>query len=960
MHTADATTEPWQDLLAAQEFAEGQIEGWMKEGRLAPRQWTVISTHYAQRREKWQAARAAGEAPPSDLGLAAARPGESAQARALRFWSFLENELHRFAKTQLLALAQSHDLQAEVHERQGALARRLSYDELPDALPAEPHGGSPPPLPPRYRRRPAEPGRPLLEILLDPRNIQWLLAFGGALMVVGIVTLLWVRDLLQPPLLAGLLGAGNAAVLLLGWYLLLGTRHQVAGRALTLLACLIMPLNLWYYHATGLVTLQGQLWLPALAVSGLYLASALVLRDELFVYVLAGGLTLTGLLFLGTESQRRLWEVAAPATLLVVLGLLGIHLERAFPPGQGAFSRGRFGLAFFWSGQALLASGLLLLLGATVAGDWLYQPIFRPLYEELAAAPSPVVGELRWLALLLVLAGGYAYVYSDVVVRRVGVYVHIAALMLLWALVLTLQLLQLELGVDALIAILAVLALGVNLSQAVGLRDRKYTRALPVLGVALPLLAVALGVASYLRHISPDLKGVWQGEAPAWSYLGAMALTAVSCRIGAYLYRTSHPELSAVYHFATGAATLTAAATLLAALGLTGWSQHAPVLMLVPLAYVLAARLYRDGPAARPLVWVGHAAAAVMLASSLVSAVEGFTAVTRGGLNLSLALFFAEAALFYALTAGLHRQPAGIPLAAGMACAAAWQVLTYFAVPGEYYTLALAAMGLGLLVAYRLAAVERVSPELAEAAFVTAHTLLILAFAASGLLGLSRLLTASAVEWSYVGLTLALTAMGLAAVALVGHAGWRRAYVVLTIGEALLAFLSLAILSALSPWQKVEVFLVAAGLVLLLAGHVGWYREQDRENDLVTVSLLFGSLLVGVPLVVAALIDRWRDQFIWPNEFGFLASGVLLLTTGFLFRLKATTVVGGLLTGLYFLTLLVFVPWGRLDAIGLAITIGGGALFTLGLVLSVFRDRLLALPERVRRREGVFRVLGWR
>jgi hypothetical protein len=29
-------------------------------------------------------------------------------------------------------------------------------------------------------------------------------------------------------------------------------------------------------------------------------------------------------------------------------------------------------------------------------------------------------------------------------------------------------------------------------------------------------------------------------------------------------------------------------------------------------------------------------------------------------------------------------------------------------------------------------------------------------------------------------------------------------------------------------------------------------------------------------------------------------------------------------------------------------------------VLSVYRERLLALPDRIKRHEGVFRVLGWR
>jgi hypothetical protein len=35
-------------------------------------------------------------------------------------------------------------------------------------------------------------------------------------------------------------------------------------------------------------------------------------------------------------------------------------------------------------------------------------------------------------------------------------------------------------------------------------------------------------------------------------------------------------------------------------------------------------------------------------------------------------------------------------------------------------------------------------------------------------------------------------------------------------------------------------------------------------------------------------------------------------------------------------------------------------IFSFGLVLSVYRDRLLTLPDKIKRREGVFRVLSWR
>jgi hypothetical protein len=705
------------------------------------------------------------------------------------------------------------------------------------------------------------------------------------------------------------------------------------------------------------------LWVAALVISVLYAASAVVLRDELFVYIFTAGVTLTGLLFLADlpPSPQKFWEIASPATLLVVLGLLAIHAERAFPDEEGPFGRRRFGLAFFWSGHALLATGLLLVFGADLAGDWLYKPVFRSLYERMEAAPSPIVGELRWLALLLVAAGTYAYLYSDLVVRRVGVYVYIASATLLWALILTLELLGIALGVDALIAVLALAALALNIAQATVFRDSRYTRAIPILGVLLPLLAVALGLLVYLRAINPNLKGVWQaGEAPSWSYVGAMLLTAVSCRFGAFLYRRSQPRLTAVYFFATEAAVIVAATALLAALGLNTWQQHAPWLMLLPIVYVIASRLYRGRTEEQPLLWIGHTATVVMLIASLASAVEGFALVKEQPLNLVLALFYAEAAVFYALATMLHRQVWTIHFAAAMACGAVWQLLTYAGVAAEYYTLTFALVGLGLMVVYRFAVLERYAAvPLADAAFQSANTLLSLSFVAALLMGLSRLATKQ-IDWTLVGLFAALTAISLLALVLVRHAAWRRWYVVTTISQAALTFLGVTVLSELSLWQKLEIFSVAVGLLLLAVGHIGWYREQERENDMVSLSLLLGSLLVGVPLAVATLIDRSHDHFIALNEFGFLAAAVLLLTSGFLFQLKTTTLNGSALTALYFVTLLIYVPWSRLNAVAIFITVGGGTLFALGLLLSVYRDRLLTLPDRVKRREGVFRVLTWR
>ncbi len=69
----------------------------------------------------------------------------------------------------------------------------------------------------------------------------------------------------------------------------------------------------------------------------------------------------------------------------MVLGLIGLHLKRAFAEGEGPFTRRRFGMACFWSGQALLASGLLLLLGGQLAG-WLHGPFLQDL--GLMTAPD--------------------------------------------------------------------------------------------------------------------------------------------------------------------------------------------------------------------------------------------------------------------------------------------------------------------------------------------------------------------------------------------------------------------------------------------------------------------------------------------------------------------------------------------------------------------------------------------
>jgi hypothetical protein len=1006
MTTASAGNEiDRSDLLQAVEFAQRYFATWHERGLLRTASHQAILARYTSLQEDMKV----GQPIPDEVELRSSdvcwsckrrvegnarhceecgAPAHDPDTEKLRYLVFSCHEIKRMYKAGCLALAEVDGCLADANQRIAALRRKLDRERIPFVLPADANA----PVSAAgdeyrsYRSRPAasrreevvarvEPRRSMMEILLDPRSIQWLLVSGGVLLVFGLVIWLAAEGIFQNRLfLAICLGIGNGALLAGGWALIAGTRYQTAGRALTLLACLLMPLNLWFYDAQGLITLDegGHLWIPALVCCLLYAVSARLLRDPMFVYVLVPGVILTGLLILADHDLQRFWEIAAPSTLLVCIGLACIHAERIFAEGEGPFSRRRFGLAFFWSGQAVLGAGLLLLLGAQVWGNWLHGFLAQLDAVSAGKAPEIVTTESgKLLALCLVLSAVYAYAYSDLVVRRIGVYIYLAVFSLLWAEVLVLDYLVWRFAwqlpvMETLIIVLAVTGLVANL--LLGKTADQYStllRASRPLGVCLSVLPVLLGIWLHFRANLPDdfpghytLTGI---------YVIAMLAAAVSCRVSAHLVRHTSPGLTMTYFFGSGAATLAGAAGLLVVLapGLR-WQDQAPILMLIPLLYLAAARLYRGHTPEKPLLWVAHAATVVMLISSVGTAFQGFLLIARDPLNLALALFFAEATLFYLLESLWRKHALSVYACTATACAAVWQLFKYAGVIEEYYILTFALVGLLLLIAYRFAVLENLNlAGLGRAAFHSGNALLTLAFVAGALMVLGELVAGSAGRNVLISLLCSLIVISLLAVALVRQMAWRRWYVATSCTHAALVVLVLAVLGNLTAAQKLEVVCVAIGLLLLVTGHIGWYREQDAHNDLVTVSLLFGSLLVAVPLAAAVLSCRFGranfDTFHTVNELGMLAAGLLLLATGYMFQIKSTTLTGAFLSGLYVVGLVLFlrVP-EKLQTTAVYIMVGGGLFFSVGLILSLYRDRLLALPERIRRREGVFRVLTWR
>lgn len=996
----------WIDAARAVEFAQRRFEQWNKEGKLHDIQLRAIDTFYCRMRDEMKQAALVGKDVPADIRVPSADQCwsckkarssraqsycstcgaslDSAGVRSLRYLEFLARELKFHEESSRLRLMQTHDFLMEARERIAALRSRLEKERLPEvtAITATPTpqreepnsvagmSTEPPPAAPEEVAEPPAPAMPrrsLWEILLDPRSIQWLLVFGGVLLVLGLVIWLWTQHFFErPEVIATALGIGNVALLLGGWGVIRGTRYQTAGRALTLLACLVMPLNLWFYHANHLITLEGNLWLAGLVCCVFYAGSALVLRDPVFVYVLEAGVAMTGLLILA--QMNKFGEIAAPCTLLVVLGILSLAAERAFPEGEdGPFTRRRFGLAFFWSGHALLAGGLLLLLGGQISG--LLHPLL-PLTDIVSDVHQ------KWLALGLVLTGIAAYLYSDIVVRRVGVYVYLAVFALLWAEILVIDLFRLELGKEVIITALALTALAANVGQSLLVSEPKLNRAGPPLGLFLCSAPVIYGLLLHLRATNLALNAEWPYTVN-WGYVGAMLATAISCRVGAYLYRHTIPWLSMIYFFGTAASTLVGAAGILALLHLN-WAQQAPWLMLIPVLYLAAARLYQGHTAEQPLVWVAHTATGIMIVSVLAAALhitqQVVEPITGQQTNLLLAWFLAEAAVFYGLAAGLRQRGINIYLCTAAACGSVWQLLCYAGTPTEYFTLAFAVLGLVMLIAYRLTIIDRFPARLGQAAFECANALMSLSFVAAGLLTLSRLLV-SISERHPLGdthwqdplrmlrtLLIALGGLSLLAAWLVRHHAWRRWYIVTAILHGLLVVLVLHRISNLSPWQKLEIGSVILGLLLLVVGHVGWYREQERHNDLVSLSLFLGSVLLALPLAIAVVVHRSVPEFFAPDEVGFFLCGVILLGTGFMFQIRSTTLVGVTSLMLYLLTMVMFARRAleQVQTAALLMAVGGGLIFILGLVLSIYRDRLLTLPDRIKRREGVFRVLGWR
>lgn len=451
--------------------------------------------------------------PSDDLPLPQA--GETAQSprQQWRFRSFLDKQLTQHVEAGRFM----EDDIAALREENRKIGRELKEEFEDDSLPVDDAE-----VVKDKASRQISIGR-LLDAILDPRSLQYLMMMGAGLLIVGLVIWLATQGYFDNPLTIAIAAAiANLGVLGGGAYLLRKTRFEMAGRGLCLLACMAMPLHLWFYDAQGLIVLDegGHLWIPALVIMLLYGVCAYLIRDRLFAFAVVGGVTLTGLMLLGDQTIGKFWEGAATSTLLLVIGAIAIHIRQAFPDREGPFSRNQFGEAFFHAGHCVLLAGLAVLLTWNVTA-WTYGGPLNDLWHNVVGRAVPFEQPslatswgLKMLAFGLTLAATYLYAYSYVTDRQRGIWLAGGMVVFLWAEIVFVDLLPISFSQELVILMSGVVGLSVVLVDRLINRqtatDENPSQAVAICGNV--YLSVA-GIAAVLMSLNRLMQSGFHGNA---------------------------------------------------------------------------------------------------------------------------------------------------------------------------------------------------------------------------------------------------------------------------------------------------------------------------------------------------------------------------------------------------------------------------------------------------------------
>lgn len=829
----------------------------------------------------------------------------------------------------------------------------------------------------------------LIERLLSPQSLQWMMSVGGGMLVIGFVVWLWSTGLFENPVIVALgMGGAIGALVAAGIALVKFTRYQLTGKGLTLLGTLAMPLQLWFYHAQDLINLNdgGHLWIPAAIFCLVYAGIARVLRSPAFVYTLVGGVVLTGMLLMADQAVNQFWNLLPQVTFLVGLGWVSVFAERWFVETESDFAREKFGRAFRKAGALTIVGGLALLLASQVAGLF-FSAIKCNGYVFAQYIPS-LFQEFWAVGILCATAVGITVEISQERDRRDG---HDSGLVssmkrngllgiVSWIAVSLIGILNVTITVTMIAIVLAAAVFAVNILKLSASKSddepamlKGFTGPAQTASVLLCLLAMVqffmLSVGLGGGMIFGDL------GCASLAQITLASLAAISCSFVANRGEGANISQSqAVTAFAGSVTAVAALWTAAWVFGATTGLALGVVGLALPLI-IAATGLFAKVPQSRLFKHI----AATMTTAQMVLYVPFFSIsiFSAGAAEPVWIAVCLVAALIHYLCSFIRKDQIEVRIGFNRMMTYGYLVaVVSIALTLLSMSVALAIVSAPALVGLLLMVVGRIAggtagddtAKNAQWSLVADYGRVFMTFAnlATMLYALNMVVVDVTTFTLAVAVGLQLLSAVVAA-CLSRAEGWRNGFMASSI---LLTVTQLVVVNEAIPFSiatKVEFIAVIIGALLLGIGHVSWAREKDTASETTTAALWLGSLLTALPLLVALFVYRYTNVVgvtgveQYGHEVAVLVSLSMLLVAGIMCRIRSTTIVGALGMMVYVASLLTMIPLPeKLQSISFVMMAGGGVFFTTAVLLSVYRDRIIAIPDRFRNGDGVFQVLKWR